>query len=137
MQLQNGPPRRPAINLTSLIDVLFLLLTFFIITTRFVDQAALKVELPEMKNAEQVQHTRKFVLNIDADGIMNFDDKPIKESDLRVKLAGLSGEIDSAGGLVLRADLNLSHGQVMRFYDVIRGAGIKRIAIATSEPTPQ
>lgn len=136
MQLQSGSTRRPAINLTSLIDVLFLLLTFFIITTRFVDQAALKVELPEMKNAEKVPHTRKYVLNIDADGAMGFEDKPIEENDLRVRLSGLSGEIDLAGGLVMRADLNLSHGQVMRFYDLIRGAGIKRIAIATSEPAP-
>ncbi|MGA1196491.1 MAG: ExbD/TolR family protein [Candidatus Latescibacterota bacterium] len=136
MQLQNTPRRRPAINVTSLIDVLFLLLTFFIVTTRFVDQAALKVELPEMKNADQAQQARKFVLNIGPDGTMVFEDKPIQESDLRTKLFDLSGDIDTAGGLVLRADLNLSHGQVMRLYDLIRGAGIKKIAIATSEPAP-
>jgi biopolymer transport protein ExbD len=136
VQLQNGRPRRPAVNLTSLIDVLFLLLTFFIITTRFVDQSAMKVELPQMKNADMVQHTRKYVLNIGADGKMNFDNKPIEEKDLQASLTALSGNIDSAGGLVLRADLNLSHGQVMRFYDLIRGAGIRRIAIATSESSP-
>ena len=136
MQLQNTPRRRPAINVTSLIDVLFLLLTFFIITTRFVDQAALKVELPEMKNSDQAQQARKFVLNISSDGAMVFEDKPIQEADLRTKLAEYSSEIDTAGGLVLRADQNLSHGQVMRLYDLIRGAGIKRIAIATSEPAP-
>ncbi|MBT3606044.1 MAG: biopolymer transporter ExbD [Candidatus Latescibacteria bacterium] len=136
MQFQNGPPRRPAINVTSLIDVLFLLLTFFIITTRFVDQAALKVELPKMKNNDQVQHTRKYVLNISSEGVMQFDGKSLQEDDLRAKLTDLSGEVDEAGGLVLRADLNLSHGEVMRFYDLIRGAGIKRIAIATSEPVP-
>ena len=67
---------------------------------------------------------------------MAFEDKPIQENDLRAKLADLSSDIEAAGGLVLRADLNLSHGQVMRLYDLIRGAGVKRIAIATSEPAP-
>lgn len=136
MQFQNGPPRRPAINVTSLIDVLFLLLTFFIVTTQFVEQAALKVELPKMKNNDQVQQTRKYVLHVAADGTMQFDGKSFSRDDLRARLAELSENIDDAGGLVLRADLNLSHGDVMRFYDVIRGAGIKRIAIATSEPVP-
>ena len=136
MQLQTQPPRRPAINVTSLIDVLFLLLTFFIVTTQFVDQAAMKVELPKMKHAEQTQQNRKFVLDINADGVMRLDDMTVEETDLSGKLKELAGEIDKTGGLVLRADLKLSHGQVMKLYDLIKGAGITRIAIATAKPNP-
>lgn len=133
MELQGGLKRKPTINVTSLIDVLFLLLTFFIVTTRFVEQSALKVELPETRNAERVQQMQPFVLNIASDGAIMFQDKAISENDLQSELTRVSEEIESAGGLVLRADLNLSHGQVMRLYDLIRGAGVKRVAVATSE----
>lgn len=133
MELQGGAKRKPTINVTSLIDVLFLLLTFFIVTTRFVEQSALKVELPETRNAERVQQMQPFVLNIASDGAITFQDKAITENDLQAELARVSDEVEGAGGLVLRADLNLSHGQVMRLYDLIRGAGVKRVAVATSE----
>jgi len=133
VQLQTGGKPKPTINVTSLIDVLFLLLTFFIVTTRFVEQSALKVELPETRNAERVQQMQPFVLNIAADGAITFQDKTITENDLQSELSRVSEEIESSGGLVLRADLNLSHGQVMKLYDQIRGAGVKRVAVATSE----
>lgn len=134
MKLQTDNKKRPTINVTSLIDVLFLLLTFFIVTTRFVDQAALKVELPKMKHSEKVQNMRKFLLNIDASGEMTFQDKSFNQNTLREELTRLSSEIDASGGLVIRADFKLSHGEVMRFYDLIRGAGIRKIAIATTDP---
>jgi len=135
MRLQDAPKRRPAVNMTSLIDVLFLLLTFFLVTTQFMDQSALKVELPAMSHADRVQQVRRFVLNIDAEGAMRLDGESVSADVLQGRLKEAGGEIDASGGLVMRADRRLPYGDVMRILDLIRGAGIRRIANATAEPT--
>ena len=136
MQLYQKPKRRPFINITSLIDVLFLLLTFFLVTTSFIEQSALKVELPSMENADRVQQPKRFVLDVAPDGGMLYDGKPVERAALGVRLQAASDEINASGGLVLRADRDLPHGEVIGVLDMIRGAGIRRfvIATATSEP---
>ena len=73
MRFSDKPKRRPTINITSLIDVLFLLLTFFLVTTTFIEQAALKVELPSMQNADRVQQEKRFILNVSKDGQMVYN----------------------------------------------------------------
>lgn len=133
MRIVEAPRRRPVVNVTSLIDVMFLLLTFFLVTTRFIDQAALKVELPSMAHADRVQHERRFVLNVASNGAMTLDEERVELPALGEKLSALATEIDAGGGLVLRADRGLSYGEVMRILDVVRGAGIKRISNAAAE----
>jgi biopolymer transport protein ExbD len=133
MRITNSPRRRPTVNVTSLIDVMFLLLTFFLVTTQFMDQSALKVELPQMSHSEKVAHEKRFVLNAAADGAMMLDGEPVTFEILREKLAISASKIDQGGGLVLRADRRLPYGEVMRILDLVRGAGIRRISNATSE----
>jgi biopolymer transport protein ExbD len=134
MRLQTAPPRRPTVNVTSLIDVLFLLLTFFLVTTQFVDQSALKIELPGMSHSEETQHVKRFILNVSADGQMTLDGKRIDMASLRETLKAQASDVDASGGLILRADRQLPYGEVMGILDLVRGAGIRRIANATVEP---
>ena len=134
MRLQTAPPRRPTVNVTSLIDVLFLLLTFFLVTTQFVDQSALKIELPGMAHSEETQHVKRFILNVSADGQMTLDGKRIDMASLRETLKAQASDVDASGGLILRADRQLPYGEVMGILDLVRGAGIRRIANATVEP---
>ena len=107
MRLQAPIKRRPAVNVTSLIDVLFLLLTFFLVTTQFADQAALKVELPAMAHSEKTQHLRRYVLNVSTDGQMALDGQVVDRESLRDLLARYAADVDASGGLVLRADRRL------------------------------
>jgi len=134
MQLLDKPRRRPSINITSLIDVLFLLLTFFLVTTSFIEQSALKVELPSMQHSEQTEREKRFVLNLSADGRMNYNGRETDTEALRRELGEAVVEINASGGLVLRADRSLDYGDVVTVLDLIRGAGIKRFAIATVSP---
>ena len=136
MQLYQTRRRRPYINITSLIDVLFLLLTFFLVTTSFIEQSALKVELPSMENADRVRQPKRFVLDVAPDGQIHYDGEPVEHVALADRLKVASNEINGAGGLVLRADRNLPHGEVMGVLDIIRGAGIKRFVIATVASGP-
>ncbi len=133
MRLVHTSRRRPSINITSLIDVLFLLLTFFLVTTTFIEQSALKVELPSMQHTEQVRRERVFILNVTADGQMNYNGEGVDREVLQARLKGSAKDINAAGGLILRADRVLPYGEVMGILDLIKGAGIQRFVIATAE----
>ncbi len=133
MQLLQRPRRRPSINITSLIDVLFLLLTFFLVTTTFIEQSALKVELPSMQHSDRVQQEKLFVLNVASDGEMSYNGEGTTREVLQVRLGEAAEEINASGGLVLRADRVLPYGEVMGILDLIKGVGIKRFVIATVE----
>jgi biopolymer transport protein ExbD len=134
MQFLDRPRRRPTINITSLIDVLFLLLTFFLVTTSFIDQSALKIELPSMENSEKVQQERRFILGMGSNGEMSYDGVGVDKNSLVERLKGSVEEINAGGGLVLRADERISHGDVMTILDLIKGAGVRRFVIATVQP---
>ena len=86
MRLLMPLKRRPAVNVTSLLDVLFLLLTFFLVSTQFIDQSALKVELPAMAHSERAQQARRFVLNMSKDGQMALDGVPVDQGTLETLL---------------------------------------------------
>ena len=133
MQFLNKPPRKPSINITSLIDVLFLLLTFFLVTTTFIEQSALKVELPSMQHADRVQQEKRFILNVGRDGDMVYNGESIEEPALRTLLAESAADVDASGGLILRADRRLPYGDVMNILDIIKGSGVKRFIIATED----
>ena len=136
MKFQDKQRRRPNINITSLIDVLFLLLTFFLVTTTFIEQSALKVELPSMKHADRVQQEKRFILNVSKNGQMFFNGESTSTEALKTLLAKSSADVDASGGLILRADSGLPYGDVMGILDVIKGSGVKRFVIATDEGAP-
>ena len=131
MHFGQAPRRRPSVNITSLIDVLFLLLTFFLVTTTFIEQSALKVELPKMSQADLVQQERRFVLEVAPDGRMRLDGEPLDRDTLGDRLRTAAGEINSGGGIMLRADREVSHGDVIGILDLIKEAGVRRFVIAT------
>ena len=131
MQFADPPRRRPNINITSLIDVLFLLLTFFLVTTSFIEQSALKIELPSTENSETVKQERRFILDMGSNGQMSFDGVGVDKNSLVARLKGAIDEINAGSGLVLRADETISHGNVMTVLDMIKGAGVRKFVIAT------
>ena len=133
MQFREKRRRRPSINITSLIDVLFLLLTFFLVTTTFITQSALKVELPAMRNADRVQQEKRFILNVSKDGAMVFNGETMSTDQLRTALGNAARDVDASGGLILRADQGLPYGDVMGILDLIKGSGVKKFVIATDE----
>lgn len=133
MRLVHAERRRPQVNITSLIDVLFLLLTFFLLTTSFIEQSALKVDLPDTEHGDAVQRERRFVLNVAEDGRLSYGGQEMDRPSLAATLSDAAEEINSGGGLTLRADRVLPYGDVMKILDLIKGAGIRRFVIASVE----
>jgi biopolymer transport protein ExbD len=126
------------INLTPLIDVVFLLLIFFMVSTTFDRSARLKVSLPESSAKATQQQDRPLVISIDARGNYFVNDRQVVNTSLdTLKLAikktmGNPEKINDVS-LVLKADANTPHQSVVRAMDAASQLGLSRLSIATVE----
>ena len=129
MQLQARPRRKVVINITSLIDVIFMLLLFFMITSTFLEQPGIKLELPSAKATAQAE-PQEYVLTVDRKGALFLNRMPLT-------LEGLEAAIRQAlpkmkdGALVLKADQEITHGLVVQVMDLAKRGGVKKLIIGT------
>ncbi|UCD58304.1 MAG: biopolymer transporter ExbD [Candidatus Hydrogenedentota bacterium] len=133
MQIRERRRKRPSINITSLIDVMFLLLIFFMVSTTFAEHPGIKLELPAASTAEPSK-LESLTLTIDKKGRMFLNNVPIQEKQLRVQLETVSGKPHAT--LVLRADKEVPYGYVIRAMDISRQSGIRRVVSLTEIPRP-
>lgn len=129
MQFKVKHKRKVLINITSLIDVLFLLLIFFMVSSTFLEQPGIKLELPHAQSAVVVEQ-RDYTLFVDKDGAMFLNQNEVTRENLGEKIkAALPGMKDAA--LILKADQDVSHGIVVRIMDIVKKSGVKRLIIGT------
>ena len=123
------------VNLTPLIDVVFLLLIFFMVTTTFDRHAKLKVSLPESSAKITQQQSDPLVLSIDAKGNYFINDRQVVNQSLDTLKQALQKVIgdNSDMALVLRADANTPHRAVVRAMDAASQLGLTKLSIATVE----
>jgi len=131
MQIRERKKKRPAIHITSLIDVMFLLLVFFMVSTTFAEHPAIKLELPSASTAEPSK-LEPLTLAIDKTGRMYLNDARIEEAQLRSRLKEAAQKPDAT--LVLKADKSVPYGFVVRAMDISRESGIRRIVSLTETP---
>lgn len=135
MNLRRQLRDEPEVNLTSLIDVVLLLLVFFMVSTSFVRQAQLKVRLPEASSAmEPAQMIPLLEIIITADGDFWVNDQQLINNDpktLRMALARVAGK-DRALPVTIRADARSTHQDVITAMDVVARLGFSQVNIATS-----
>lgn len=129
MELRKEKKRSVIINLTSLIDVLFLMLIFFMVTTTFLSQPAITLELPTAKNAEAVRQS-SVVVHVDRLGRVFLNDDPIELPLLQEALSRRVEQSDDKS-VVLKADSRVSHGAVVQVLDIIKGAGVRKLVVST------
>ncbi|MCH7509256.1 MAG: biopolymer transporter ExbD [Proteobacteria bacterium] len=135
MNLRRQLRDEPEVNLTSLIDVVLLLLVFFMVSTSFVRQAQLKVRLPEASSAvEPARMIPLLEIIITADGDYWVNDQQLINNDpktLRMALARVAGK-DRAQPVTIRADARSTHQDVITAMDVVARLGFSQVNIATS-----
>jgi len=138
MQLRTAKTEDPEINLASLIDVVFLLLIFFMISTTFERSAVLKVDLPEASSIEQTEkQANSFELVINKKGQYYLNDRQLVDSrpaTLRAAFNEAAGE-DRDIPIILRADANTPYHFIVTAMDVSAQLGFTRLSIATERIT--
>lgn len=140
MRLRSSTPEDPEISLTSLIDVVFLLLIFFMVSTTFEHQAVLKVDLPEARNVSAPEdQPNSFELVIDQKGQFYLNDRQLvdgRRATLEAAFIEAAGE-DRNIPVVLRADAETPHHFVVTAMDVTAQLGFSRLSIATEKITEE
>ncbi len=120
---------KPVINIASLVDVLFLLLIFFMVTSAFVEQPNIKLELPSTRHSE-VSKMNNMVLSIARDGKLFLQDRPVDKKTLEEELR--RGVLDTGDEvLVLKADKFVPYGVVIDIMDAVKGAGFRKVIAPT------
>ena len=117
------------IDITSLIDVVFLLLIFFMVSTTFVDSAGIQVDLPNTSKTPEKsqQDIPPLVVAIDKSGSFFYKDSKTSIDELRALFADATNKTQQ---LVIRADTATSHGAVVAVMDAAQQGGITKISIA-------
>ena len=123
----------PSINLTPLIDVVFLLLIFFMVTTTFIRETRLQVNLPEAEAETQSTQTERLEIVVSRDGSFTLNGRTLVNGKLETLLRGL--KLESKGNLdlpvIIVADSEATHQSVVTAMDAIGQAGFARLSIAT------
>lgn len=133
MRLPNEPEPPFQINIVPMIDVIFAILTFFIMSTLFLTRSeGLPVNLPQASSSE-AQAPKQIVVTIDKSGALALDRQPMQLNNLiaDVQARVLTGQQPV---VVINADESVSHGRVIAVMDQLRAIEGVRLAIATQRP---
>jgi biopolymer transport protein ExbD len=134
----NLRPRRRAqadINLTPLIDVVFLLLIFFMVSTTFRDEARLRVQLPQAQGEPVAAEEPEMIrILIDRLGSFHVNDQVVADRETGTLARALEGALGDRAGLpvLIQADARTPHQAVMRALDAASRAGLVHIAFAAT-----
>ena len=128
MQFSESDEEQAGIALTSLIDIVFLLLIFFMVTSSFIEiERKLNIELPEAKAADVEKKEKPILIEMDRRGRITLDGQMVSLSGLEASLKERKGKGTIA---TVRADRRLSHGKVTAVLGICRDAGIRDIGIS-------
>jgi biopolymer transport protein ExbD len=135
VNIQPDNQEDPEINLTPLIDVVFLLLIFFMVSTTFEHQSRIQIELPEATAEASKPENESLEILIDAQGRYFLGDQQVVNTELKT----LKGAIRKAVGtrevmpVIIRADARTPHQAVVRALDATSQLGLVNISLATSK----
>ena len=136
MNFHSTGKRSLEINLTPLIDVVFLLLIFFMVSTTFTRETQLRVELPQASAMPGESIGDELVILIEADGSYAVDGERLARRDIDTLMEALrarqSGDPDQR--IVITADAKTSHENVVRAMDATGRLGLSNLTITTQAP---
>ncbi|MBN2171103.1 MAG: biopolymer transporter ExbD [Candidatus Krumholzibacteriota bacterium] len=139
LSFRDGRRRPPVtLNMTPLIDVLFLFIIFFMLTGTFKRVGELELQLPDSETAtpaagEEAAHQLDLVAT--EDGRLLLDGSAVALPGLKAALAAALRE-DPASRVMIKAEAGVTHGRVVVLLDIVRGAGFRGAGIGTYTKAP-
>jgi biopolymer transport protein ExbD len=133
MRLPDEPETPGQINIVPMIDVIFAILTFFIISTLFLNRnEGLPVNLPLSKTAKQ-QVSTKFTLTVQPNGTLALNRRPIQLEAIVPALQQRTSQGERVT-VIINADQSVNHGLIVSVMDQVRQVPGAKLAIATKRP---
>ena len=121
----------PTIDVTPMIDIVFQLVLFFMVSTTFVSAPGIEIELPKSSSTAMVEDKLDINIWVSADGAVLVNDVAVTADSLAALLKKEASRDESAL-VIIKADTGVSHGRVVLVMDQVKSAGLSRLAIATS-----
>jgi biopolymer transport protein ExbD len=136
VNLRRSRGEEPEVNLTPLIDVVFILLIFFMVSTTFQKESQIKIELPEA-SGEPVEDRKELLeIVIDAQGRYFIDQQQVVNTELDTLKRAIQKYLGKQSDLpvVIRADRSTPYESVVRAMDATAQLGLVKMSLATSKP---
>jgi biopolymer transport protein ExbD len=116
------------LDMTPMLDVVFIMLIFFIVTTSFVKESGVSVSSPQAQTASQQESVNIFIA-ITAAGEVWVDRRPVDPRSVRAIVARLHAD-NPEGSVIIQADEDAATGMLVEVMDQVRLAGVEKIAVA-------
>lgn len=129
MQLITPQKRKTTINLTALIDVLFLLIIFFSVSTRFTNQQAIDVDLPKTISSNTVSTSQKLLIIMRTENELFINGSPHRWEDVAKEIQ--KEKYDRNQKVILNIDQKISHGRVVNLLDQLKLGNFKKVVFGT------
>jgi biopolymer transport protein ExbD len=126
-----GSEEESEVNLTPMLDVVFIMLIFFIVTASFVKEAGIDVNRPDAQTAEKKEQGNILVA-ISPTGQIWIDKRQVDPRALRANIERLKAE-NPQGAVVIQADEESKNGLLVKVMDAARLAGIENVSLAATE----
>jgi biopolymer transport protein ExbD len=117
-----------AVELTPLIDIVFQLLIFFLLTATFQNNPSFKVKLPKAKNQDVTQEPKAVVVVIGADGRYEVEGKTVDARELELRLC-VAAQEDPTSGLNVKADAEAQMQYAVEVMDIAKRCGLEKLGI--------
>ena len=119
------------INIVPLVDIILVVLIIFMVASPASDQSRIKVDIPQASSGEASSDNTPFQVTVNEEGYYFVSGELVSESELKTR-AELEAKKNSGIEAILTADKNLGYGEVVMVIDLIKSAGIQKIAISTT-----
>jgi biopolymer transport protein ExbD len=129
MRFRKPKEEEPRLGIAPLIDVVFLLLIFFMVTSHFTVASGIPIKLPKVAQKSYESDDKKISIVIDGEGRTYLEDEKIDLKDIGPKLQNII-EKEGSINLLLQADKEVKHGMVVQIMDLAKSAGVSSIIIA-------
>lgn len=137
MNFRKGLSDEVEVNLTPLIDVVFLLLIFFMVTTTFDRDAKIKIDLPTTSNAVAETQKDKLEVLIDSQGKYYVDGKEVLNNKPETLFRAMSMSLDGWGksnpSLIISADAQANYQSIVTAMDIAGRLGLTNFSLATTQ----
>jgi len=121
------------INMAPLIDMVFILLIFFLVTTSFVRESGVDVQRPKAKSAV-TREKINLIIGVTKDGIIYIESHPVDIRSIRARMERFLAETPE-GSVIIVADKDSKTGTVIQVLDECRLAGVKNVSVAARKVT--